>query len=334
VNSLLIGLIGTLMATNQPAAVSNLVYERTGVAVPITTTNDPAEKELEAVMIMDDDAQTEVDKWIRENQEFAKHGAGVPNEELNRRIRARLDSVKKAYEDLIAKYPNNGRAHLAYASFLDDTGDADDSLPHLEKACELDPGNPAAWNNLANYNGHEGDVNKAFDEYTRAIALNPKEPIYYMNFGTTVFLFRKNAMEHYHINEQQVFDKALELYSHARALQPDDFPLATDVAQTYYGIRPWRTNDALNAWTNALNIADSEVEREGVYMHLARLKTAFGEFDEAAAFINSVTNEAYGQLKRTLQRSLRDHIARAAGTNTVPASEDLEVSSPPKETPK
>ncbi|NJR32341.1 MAG: hypothetical protein HC778_05235 [Chamaesiphon sp. CSU_1_12] len=49
-----------------------------------------------------DEAQAEVDKWIRENQEFAAQGAGVPNTELNRRILKRFDVVRKAYEDFIA----------------------------------------------------------------------------------------------------------------------------------------------------------------------------------------------------------------------------------------
>ena len=70
-----------------------------------------------------------------------------------------------------------------------------------------------------------------------------------------------------------MFDKALALYQQAMKLDPENFPLATDYAQSYYGIRPLRTNDALVAWTNALNIARDDVEREGVYLHLARIKT-------------------------------------------------------------
>jgi len=58
-------------------------------------------------------------------------------------------------------------------------------------------------------------VKKAFDYYAKAIELNPQEPIYYHNFGTTVYLFRKDAMDFYGITEQQVYDKALGLYSKA-----------------------------------------------------------------------------------------------------------------------
>ena len=52
-------------------------------------------------------------------------------------------------------------------------------------------------------------------DYAKAIELNPAEPVYYQNFATTVYLFRKDARAFYGINEQQVFDKALALYRKA-----------------------------------------------------------------------------------------------------------------------
>ena len=308
------------LATNQPAAVSNSAGRKADLSVKAAAVDDPIEKELEKLMEQDDDAQAEVDKWIRENQEFAAQGAGVPNAELNRRILKRFEPVRKAYEDFIAQHPKHASARVAYASFLGDIGDEDASFAQLEKARELDPSDPAIWNNLANYHGHNGSVKTAFDYYAKAIELNPKEAVYYHNFGTTVFLFRKDAMEHYNINEQQVFDKALELYAEAMKLEPADFPLATDVARTYYGIKPPRTEDALRSWTNALHLAHDEIEREGVYVHFARIKTHAGRFAEARAHLNTITNDMYADLKKTLTRALNEKEAEARGTNAQPAS--------------
>src|SRR5262249_49780387 len=155
---------------------------------------------------------------------------------------------------------------------------------------------PAAYNNLANIYGHDGPVKKAFEYYAKAIELNPNEPVYYHNFGTTVYLFRKDAMEFYGIDEQQVFDKALVLYSNSMRLDPTNFPLASDVAQSYYGIRPTRVEDALKAWTNTLAIAHDQIEREGVYLHMARIKLHAGRFDEARGHLNAVTNSMYDEL--------------------------------------
>lgn len=316
----LIGLVSALVTTSASAAISNLVVKPTGASVETTNPNDPVEKELQKLMDQDDEAQAEVDKWIRENQEFAAKGAGVTAAALNERIRARFEPIRKAYDDFVKRHPKNVRARIAYASFLGDIRDEDGSFVQLEKARELDPTDPAVWNNLANYYGHYGPVKKAFDYYTKAIELNPNEPVYYHNYGTTVFLFRKDAVEHFNINEQQVFDKALELYSRALKLDPENFPLASDVAQTYYGIKPPRTEEALRSWTNALNLAHDEIEREGVYVHFVRIKTHSGRFAEARAHLNTITNEMYADLKKRLVRALNDKEGEARSTNAPAAT--------------
>jgi tetratricopeptide (TPR) repeat protein len=302
VSNLLIGALGALLATNQPAAISNLVVKETGIS--ITSTNDPVEMELQKVMEEEDKAQAEVDKWIQDNEKFAAQGAGESNDSMNRRIMARFESVRKGYEDFLSRHTNHASGELAFAGFLTDIGEEPDSVPHLEKALKLDPQNPAVWNNLANYYGHFGEPKKAFEYYGKAISLNPNEAVYFQNFGTTVFLFRKDAMEYYHIKEQKVFDKALDLYSKALKVAPDDFPLATDVAQTYYGIKPLRAEDALAAWTNAFKVARDEIEREGVQLHFARLKWMAGRTNEARAHLGMITNQMYAELKRVITKNL------------------------------
>jgi tetratricopeptide (TPR) repeat protein len=307
------------VATNQPAAVSNLLTQTTGLTISVPDPNDPVEKEYHKIMADDDAAQAEVDGWIRENQAFAEKGGGVKANVLNARIRARFEPVKKAYVDFLARHPNHARAHLAYGSFLNDTQDEDGADEEFEKARQLDPKNPVPWNQLANEFTHSGPVDKAFPYYEKAIELDPTEPIYYQNLATTVYLFRSNSTASYHLDEQKIYDKALALYQQAMKLDPKNFELAQDVAQTYYGIRPTRTEDALNAWTNALKIADTEIEREGVYIHLARFKMNAGRFAEAHQHLNAVTNAIYNDLKTRVLRNLVQREEKSAATNTPSA---------------
>lgn len=321
------------MATNQPQALSNLVTQTTGISVSVPATNDPVAIELKKIEDDDDAALAEVDGWIRENMEFEAKGAGIPREELNRKIRNRLETVRQAYNEFVKKHPDYAKARVAYASFLSDIGDEDGEVEQLEKAKELDPSDPATWNNLANYYGHNGPVTNAFVDYEKAIQLDPTEPVYYHNFGTTVYLFRKDVKEYYHItNEQQVFDKALGLYSNAMKYDPTNFPLASDVAQTYYGITPFRTNDALRSWTNALNLAHDQVERDGVYLHIARIETKIGHYDEARRIINTVTNSMYAELKDRLIRSANEREADAKGSNAVATTAEKGTNAPASET--
>ena len=70
-NDLTIGLLGALLATNQPLAVSNLVQQNTGVSVAIANPNDPEELELRQIMEDDDAALAEVERLAA--------GLGVPH---------------------------------------------------------------------------------------------------------------------------------------------------------------------------------------------------------------------------------------------------------------
>ena len=312
-SDLTIGLLSALLATNQPQAVSNLVQQHTGVSLPIVDVNDPAEQGLRNLMIGDDAAMDEVNDWISTNNIARTNTPAIA--ELNQRIHARFDVMKHGYDSFLRNHPDSARGFLAYGSFLNDIGDEDGAKVQYENSKQLDPKNPAVWNQLANYFGEHGELTNAFADYTEAIRLDPAEPVYYQNFATTVYLYRKDAREFYGINEQQVFDKALGLYQQAMKLAPQNLVLAVDYAESYYGIKPLRTNDALVAWTNALNIAKDDNEREGVLLHLARVKTAAGFYDEAQAHLDAVTNAAFLDLKNRLARSLADH--KNPPTNSV-----------------
>jgi len=325
VNNVALGLLSALLATNQPQDASNLSPQITGVPSATVNTNDSAELELQKLMMDDDAAADEVDKWIRDNDALAAKGAGEPKTELNKRIRARLDIVRKGYEDFLSRHPDSADGYMAYGSFLNDIGDEDEAKSQYEHARQLDPKDPAVWNNLANYYGENGPVTNAFAYYTEAIRLDQTEPVYYENFATTVYLYRKDAEEFYGITEKQVFDTSLELYRKAIRLAPDDFSLATDYAQSYYGIKPLRTNDALVAWTNALQIARDDNEREGVFVHLARIKIAAGYFAEAKAQLDAVTNTAFADIRKRLERNLAEH--ENPPTNKTPENVSTRVAS-------
>jgi len=332
VNWLLYLILGTLTATaatppvaaEPPAPASKDAANRSDP----TPAEDPLYPELRKVLEADDAAQEEIDQWIRAEQQFRAAGGGVSDATLRARVLQRLEPVRKAYENYVFLHPNHVPGRIAFGSFLNDINDETGAEQQWEKARELEPDNPAIWNNLANLYGHGGPIAKAFEYYEKAIALNSREATYYQNLATTVFLFRKDAMEYYRCDEPAVFDRALELYRKAIALKPDDFVLASDYAISFYGIKPppSLTEDARNqaqaklndqaiaAWDSAMKIAGDDVQREGVHIHLARIKINARRFSEARAHLEAVSNPVYADIKATITRNLEQKQAEFNST--------------------
>jgi tetratricopeptide (TPR) repeat protein len=327
VAELLSTLLSALVATNGPTGIVHMLEKKAGV-VTVAAPNDPLEKDFLKLLAADDAAQAEVDQWIRENEQFKTEGAGVETAVLNVRIRKRFEPVKQAYEDFLRLHPGHSRARLAYGSFLNDIGEEDGAHAQWEKARETDPQNPASWNNLANYYGHNGPVTNAFKYYAKAIELNPRESTYYFNLATTVYLFRHDATNYYRLTLPQVFEKAMDLYRKALELDPENFVLATDYAQSYYGFDPALTgnpehdrrmkqkhcDDALAAWQRAFKLAGDDLERQGVLLHYARLQINAGRFAEARTNLNAITNEGLNGTKNNLLKKL-ERQSKQAPTN-------------------
>ncbi len=271
-----------------------------------TSTADPDEADFQKIMALDDTAHEDIDKWIKDNGAFAKRGAGLSEALLSLKIEQRLEPVKAAYVDFLQRHPKHARGQLAFGSFLNDIGEEVEARKHWEKALELDPSNPAAYNNLANSYGQTGPVAKAFELYAKAIELNPRQAIYYHNLGSVIVLHRKDAAEHYHISEQQVLRHALELYRLAQKFDAGNFQLATDIAQLFYGLQPPDHEAAIAAWTAVLPLARDELEREATHLHLARVTAAAGKLNEARLHLNSVTNATLAGIKDRLSRELVD----------------------------
>lgn len=341
VNEILLGLLAAMLSTNPVVTVSNLVAQTTGVRLQIVDPADPVEQELDKIMEADDKAQAEIDQWIRDNTAFAAEGADYSQITLNARIQERFEKIKKAYEDFIQRHPNHARARLAYGSFLNDFKLEEEAKNQWEKARELDPKNPTPWNNLADYYSHRGPVRKAFEYLETAIKLNPFEPVYFRNLATLVFLFRKDAKEIYNLKDDEaVFRRAIDLYMRARRLDPDDFTLATDVAQVYYFLKPEVTDDpeesadaaaelaeeTLAAWDEALKLARTELDRQGVLIHQARVCIQYDRLTEAREHLKRVTNSALATLKNRLERNLEEKEKQKAAS--PPAIEPAKA--PPK----
>ena len=79
----------------------------------------------------------------------------------------------------------------------------------------------------------------------------------------------------------------------------------------------------MGAWTNALSLAHDDIEREGVYIHFARIQVQAGRFDDARKNLDAVTNSMYAEMKRRVSRTLYEKEHPEETTNNVPPAVDI-----------
>lgn len=274
-------------------------------ATGATKSSEIPEK-LRQIMAEDDNAAEEIDGWIRESM-TKKEDAQLKQITMNTKIRERLQKVEDLYIAFLESHPENAEALLAYGSFLNEQGRNKEAQTKWEKAKEVAPENPAVWNNLASHYSHTGETEKVFAYLEKAIELDQTQSVYYHNLAIMTYTMRKDAKLFYGTTDENViFDKSLDLYRKALDLDPKNFELAADYAQSYYGIKPVRVEEALGAWTRALSIADEEPEKEGVYIHLARFEIMGKNFAKARDWLTKVKHPFYNDLKKLILRNIED----------------------------
>jgi tetratricopeptide (TPR) repeat protein len=303
VNVLLIALLAAFLAAKEELK-THTAPRKKAPAAQTQAQADAVQQEYEKILEKDESALQSIEKLVAEFEAFSTNGAPGSRGLLIAKVDQLIDGVKKSYNDFLQKHPKHVDAYLAYGSFLNEVGEEEEAVNQWEKAREIDPNNPSPWNNLANIYGHHGPPKKAFQYYEKAIELDPTEPVYLQNLATTVYLFRKDAVEMYRIDEEAVFNKALDLYRQAMKLDPTNLVLAIDYAQSYYGIRPMRVKEALAAWEHCLGVAKNDVERQGIYLHLARVELNAGMFEPAQKHLDMVNHPEMQDLKARLQRNL------------------------------
>jgi len=285
-----------------------------------------AEIEYQKLIDTDDEVQSEIDDWIKQAylQKDSTDNNSTNSIPLNQvmiklKIQQKLDELKKEYETFLKKYPDHIKGRIAYASFLSDIGKEEESRDQLEIAKQKDPKNPAVWNNLANYYGHNGPATNAFIHYQKAIELSPTESVYYRNYATTIYIYRDEAMEFFKLNEEQVIRKAMELYKKALTLDPKNFLIASDLAQTYYGFKLPQlsvvdtktnsivqklSNEAIDAWKAAEKLARNDMEKQGCQLHIARWLITAIQVGEARKILQQINIDEYQTTKEILLKKL------------------------------
>jgi len=99
--------------------------------------------------------------------------------------------VFSLYETTLARNPASWVAHLNLGTALDEAGQPDKALPHLQRALELKPGFPETLNSLGNVFNRLGRSPEALPLLEQAVRLQPRFAAAQNTLGATLMSLRR-----------------------------------------------------------------------------------------------------------------------------------------------
>jgi tetratricopeptide (TPR) repeat protein len=234
------------------------------------------------------------------------------------RIHAQERRLENDYRHFLNDHPDHARAMVAYGDFLEDHQREEEALRWWQKAVTVDPREAYAYNDIANYYGHNGRAADALKLYDKAIALAPTEPIFRFNWATTCVSFRNQSREVYGWTNEEIFQRSLDQFRKARDLDSQNFELATAYAETFYMVPKADWEAAYAAWKYCLNLQLDEPQRQLVFMHLARVSIKRERYEEAREWAAKIPAE--NPVRHALERQMVERGKQSSpinGTNTV-----------------
>lgn len=269
-----------------------------------------AETEFKALRQRDQDARADLSRWLRETAARDEHLTERTPHFLSSRMEHRIHAIATGYMDFLARHPGHAEAGANQTAFGADMTEDLEAIRRWEEGRMESPASPAPWNHLAHYLAHNGRTVDAFVCFEKSLDLSPREAAYFFDFATAMLLYRTDAMSHYKLTENELFDRVLLTYRRGMKLEPESFARAVDYAQTFYVIRPARPVEGWGAWENTLKLATTDGQRDEVRTHLARYAIHAGKLGIARLYLDQVQDPRLEPVKESLLRRI-DEAAKA-----------------------
>ena len=224
--------------------------------------------------------------------------------------------LEHGYRSFLKHHPEHVPGMIAFGGFLFDQRREDEAVVWWKKAVATNPRAAYAYNNLAVHYGHEGHANEALVFYQLAFELQPREPMFRLNWATTCSMYRNNSAEVYGWDTNEIFTRSLEQFRIARDLRPDDYAYASAYAETFYLMTSPDWAEAYDAWAFCLGQELPLDERQRVFGHLARVCMRLQRYDEARSWLQRIDEEGLSGLKNILLRRVHQLECGDSGTDS------------------
>src|SRR6476659_4154701 len=154
------------------------------------------------------------------------------------------------WNDVLAKWPDDARAHIWMGNYSKDSGRMDDAFAHFSESVRIQPDNSNAHNGLGAVLARQGKTADAILHYREAIRLDPENSLAHNNLGSILAL-------------QDQVDEAVDHFREAVRINPDYASAHANLARVL--VRQGLTIEAIEHYETALRLQpDFPAARKGL----------------------------------------------------------------------
>jgi len=240
-------------------------------------------------------------KLIAERQrslldQAAKEGQQLDSEAL----RTQLQSILHDYEILLHDNPNFAEAYAAEGYLVNKAGMRREAVALMLKANQINPDIPLVKNQIGNYLAEDGKPLEALPYFRAAMKLDPKEPLYCYQVGTLLHEARDDFLKSGDFTREGLDKAEHEAFRQAAELAPDRIEFTYRYAESFYDLPNPNWDEALKAWAQLEDKAQSPIERETMRLHAVNILIKQGKLDYARTLLNAVTEPGLQEQKQKL----------------------------------
>lgn len=201
---------------------------------------------------------------------------------------AQVQQLCRAYESLLSENPKFAAGYAAYGYLLGKIGMEDESVALLLKANQYDPEIPLVKNQIGNYLAEHGKPLEAVNYYLAAIRLAPEEPLYHYQLGTLLHNSRAEFVRSGDWEADAVDSASHEGFRKAAELAPERFEFVYRYGESFYDVPEPDWDAALEVWGGLESRSGSEIERQVIRLHAAKVCLESGRREHALALLGTI----------------------------------------------
>jgi len=265
-----------------------------GVVIPMAAVAQPVPPAKAAPASSSPEAESMSERGLRQlverqrmlfEQAAEREAAGRFDEEDFAR---QMQELCRAYDSLLSDNPKFAAAYAAYGYLLGKLGMEDEGVGMLLRANQYDPEIPLVKNQIGNYLAERGKPLEAVNYYLAAIRLAPEEPLYYYQLGTLLHNSRADFIRSGDWEAEAVDRASHEGFRQAAELAPERFEFVYRYAESFYDLPQPDWEGALKVWGRLEAAAGSEIERQAIRLHAAKVCLESGRRDHALALLGAI----------------------------------------------